>query len=75
MLSLHVYAESHTRLLTSGKEPPVFIQQKAEWAPEPLWRLKNLLPLAGIEPKIVGSPVHSTVTIPTELSRLRIKNK
>jgi hypothetical protein len=33
---------------------------------------KNLLPLAGIQPRLLGCPVRSLVPIPTELSWLRL---
>jgi hypothetical protein len=42
------------RALPPGKEPPVPIEQEAEWAPEPVWtqRLEeNPLHLSGIEPR------------------------
>jgi hypothetical protein len=42
-------------------------------APEPtwkLWRENNLLPLPGIESRILGRPAPNLVAIPTELSRL-----
>jgi hypothetical protein len=32
---------------------------------------KNLLPLSGIEPGLLGHQAHILVAIPTELSRLR----
>jgi hypothetical protein len=31
---------------------------------------KNLLPLPGVEPRVLGSPARNLLTIPTELSSL-----
>jgi len=49
----------------------LFIGQKDGWLPGPVWTFweeRNFLHLPEIEPR----PSYSLVTIPTELSRLRI---
>ena len=42
--------------LSEGKQPPVSIEYKVGWAPEPVctfWDQENYLPLPGFEPRIV----------------------
>jgi hypothetical protein len=62
-------------LYPRGKHRPVPIVWKAGWTPEPVWRLWSWeisCPLSGIEPRHLGRPAHSVVTIPTAVSRLLI---
>jgi hypothetical protein len=57
-----------------GKQTQVSIVWEAEWAPEPVWTEgeKNLLPLLGIELRLLNHPCRSPIAIPTELSRLTL---
>jgi hypothetical protein len=52
-----------------GKEPPVPIGTGDGWAPEQaptLCRGEKVFPLAGIEPRVIGSPSSSIIAIPTD---------
>lgn len=37
-----------------------------------LWRKEDLLPLSGIEPRLLGRPAPTLVIVPSELSRIPI---
>jgi hypothetical protein len=49
-----------------ASEPPVAVVEEAALAPDR--KDRNLLPLAGIELRLLGHPASSLIAIPTELS-------
>lgn len=59
--------------LTQEDSPSIPIVREAGWAPASVWtslRRENRFPLPGIEPRLIGHPFCSLVTILTELQIL-----
>ena len=50
-----------------GKKRPVSIEEEAVWAPGHFEGEAIIVPLTGIEPRLLRCPFHFTVTILTEL--------
>jgi hypothetical protein len=66
---MEVSGEFHSpAALLSGKRPPAPTVQEAVWAPHPVWRRrKYLLPLPGIEFRLLGRPAPILVAVSTQL--------
>ena len=68
-------ASSPGRYAPRQSQPPVTTEYDALWAQQPVravWRAHILTPPPGKEPQLLGCAARSSVTLPTELSRLPI---